>query len=263
VPWSNYNRKFDELPDRCCAGSSFLTPAQACAPHLPQLFPPGNAGWPAAFARLGFRDGLHEHPVPGAQFFPGGDRPLPLIVSPVSRRSGAAGQCGGLRPRSLKQLARLVLYDAEGSRLFDANLRQRSTPTAAPNRPAGARSGGDRPRLSATAFLLSFGAGQCPPRCRPCLEALAPAAYVALDISSSHLGRQPAALSRPPSGHRRGSGICCDYSQVEGPAGPSPASKASAGSFLPRQLPGQLRAPQARALLARVRPAARAPMAVC
>ncbi len=114
------------------------------------------------------------------------------------------------RPR---QLPAWFLYDAEGSRLFDAICEQPEysltrTETALLRQEAQAMAAALGPGV-----LIEFGAGSAR-KVSPLLEALAPPAYVALDISADHLERACRALQ-----HRHPAvpvlGICCDYSQLE------------------------------------------------
>ncbi len=114
--------------------------------------------------------------------------------------------------RTPKQLPAWFLYDNEGSRLFDAICEQPEygltrTETALLNRhaPAMAAAMGE-------GVLVEFGAGSAR-KVSPLLEALAPPAYVALDISAEHLQQACRNLQqRHPTIPVLG--ICCDYSQL-------------------------------------------------
>jgi dimethylhistidine N-methyltransferase len=121
----------------------------------------------------------------------------------------------GRRP---KRLPAWLLYDAEGSRLFEGICEQPEygltrTETELLERQSGPIAGRlgevDRsPRL-----VVEFGAGNAR-KVGPLLDALAPPAYVALDISADHLQQACQALQRrhpdvPVLG------ICCDYSSLE------------------------------------------------
>jgi L-histidine N-alpha-methyltransferase len=114
--------------------------------------------------------------------------------------------------RSPRQLPAWLLYDAEGSRLFDAICEQPEygltrTETAllekyAPEMAAGLGHG----------VVVEFGAGNAR-KVGPLLEALRPPAYVALDISADHLEPACRALQeRHPTVPVLG--ICCDYSRM-------------------------------------------------
>jgi dimethylhistidine N-methyltransferase len=114
--------------------------------------------------------------------------------------------------RSPRQLPAWLLYDAEGSRLFEAIcqqpeysltrvetalLEQRATELAAALGPG---------------VLVEFGAGNLR-KVGPLLAALRPAAYVPLDISAAHLEQSCANLqARYPAVPMLA--ICCDYSQL-------------------------------------------------
>lgn len=118
------------------------------------------------------------------------------------------------RPR---QLPAWLLYDAEGSRLFEAICEQpeysltRTETTLLEREACGI----------ATALggvpdgwrVVEFGAGNAR-KVGPLLAALEPAAYAALDISADHLEPACRALQQR---HRRIPvlGICCDYSHLE------------------------------------------------
>jgi L-histidine Nalpha-methyltransferase len=114
--------------------------------------------------------------------------------------------------RSPRQLPAWLLYDAEGSRLFEAICQQ---PEYSLTR---VETGLLEQRASALAaalgpgVLVEFGAGNLR-KVGPLLEALRPAAYVPLDISAQHLQESCAALqARHPAVPMLA--ICCDYSQL-------------------------------------------------
>ncbi|WP_255476144.1 L-histidine N(alpha)-methyltransferase [Cyanobium sp. BSA11S] len=115
--------------------------------------------------------------------------------------------------RTPKQLPAWFLYDSEGSRLFDAICEQPEygltrTETALLRRHA--------PAMAAAlgeGVLVEFGAGSAR-KVSPLLDALAPPAYVALDISAAHLEQACRNLQqRHPTIPVLG--ICCDYSLLE------------------------------------------------
>ncbi|WP_216901780.1 L-histidine N(alpha)-methyltransferase [Synechococcus sp. CCY 9618] len=115
--------------------------------------------------------------------------------------------------RSPKQLPAWLLYDAEGSRLFDAICEQPEygltrTETALLEARADAMAAGLGPGV-----VVEFGAGSAR-KVSPLLSALGPAAYVALDISADHLAPACRALqARHPD--LPVLGICCDYSHLD------------------------------------------------
>jgi dimethylhistidine N-methyltransferase len=113
------------------------------------------------------------------------------------------------RPR---QLPAWLLYDAEGSRLFEAICEQ---PEYGLTRTETALLEARAPELAAAlgpGVLVEFGAGNAR-KVGPLLEALRPPAYVALDISAAHLQQSCVALqARQPAVPVLG--ICCDYSQL-------------------------------------------------
>jgi len=112
-----------------------------------------------------------------------------------------------------KQLPAWLLYDAEGSRLFEAICEQPEyTLTRSETALLEARAD-DLAAALGPGVLVEFGAGNAR-KVGPLLAALQPAAYVALDISADHLAPACDALQR-----RHPTvpvlGICCDYSQLE------------------------------------------------
>ena len=119
--------------------------------------------------------------------------------------------------RSPRQLPAWLLYDAEGSRLFDLICQQPEysltrteialLETNAATIAAAAVAPGQAPTL------IEFGAGSAR-KVSPLLRALPQAAYVALDISSAHLA---AACARLQQQHPQVPvlGVCCDYSALQ------------------------------------------------
>jgi L-histidine N-alpha-methyltransferase len=114
--------------------------------------------------------------------------------------------------RQPRQLPAWLLYDAEGSRLFEAICAQ---PEYGLTRTETALLEQRAPELAAalgSGVLVEFGAGNAR-KVGPLLEALRPPAYVALDISADHLGPACRDLqARHPAVPVLG--ICCDYSQL-------------------------------------------------
>jgi dimethylhistidine N-methyltransferase len=115
--------------------------------------------------------------------------------------------------RQPKQLPAWLLYDAEGSRLFEAICEQ---PEYGLTRTETALLEAKAPELAAAlgpGVVVEFGAGSAR-KVSPLLAALKPAAYVALDISADHLAPACRALQqRHPD--LPVLGICCDYSSLE------------------------------------------------
>ncbi|MCP9780371.1 L-histidine N(alpha)-methyltransferase [Cyanobium sp. To12R1] len=111
-----------------------------------------------------------------------------------------------------RQLPAWLLYDAEGSRLFEAICEQ---PEYGLTRTETALLEAREPELAAAlgeGVLVEFGAGNAR-KVGPLLEALQPPAYVALDISADHLQQSCVALqARHPAVPVLG--ICCDYSAL-------------------------------------------------
>lgn len=115
--------------------------------------------------------------------------------------------------RTPKQLPAWLLYDAEGSRLFDAICCQPEyTLTRTETGLLEARAVELASALG-PGVVVEFGAGSAR-KVSPLLNALRPAAYVALDISAAHLAPACAELqSRHPA--LPVLGICCDYTRLE------------------------------------------------
>ena len=111
-----------------------------------------------------------------------------------------------------RQLPAWLLYDAEGSRLFELICEQ---PEYGLTRTETALLQARAPELAAAlgeGVLVEFGAGNAR-KVGPLLEALQPPAYVALDISADHLQQSCVALqARHPAVPVLG--ICCDYSAL-------------------------------------------------
>ncbi|MFO7630520.1 MAG: L-histidine N(alpha)-methyltransferase [Prochlorococcaceae cyanobacterium] len=115
--------------------------------------------------------------------------------------------------RSPKQLPAWFLYDSEGSLLFEAICQQ---PEYSLTRTETALLEACAPAMAAclgSGVLVEFGAGSAR-KVSPLLQAMAPRAYAALDISAAHLEQACRELQR-----RHPTvpvlGICCDYSQLE------------------------------------------------
>ncbi len=149
--------------------------------------------------------------------------------------------------RQPKRLPAWFLYDAEGSRLFEAICEQPEygltrTETALLQAEATAMATALGPGV-----LVEFGAGNAR-KASPLLEALAPAAYVALDISASHLeGACRGLRARHPT--LPVLGICCDYSQLRAlPEHPLLHGRRRLG-FYPGSSIGNFDPPEAIALL--------------
>jgi L-histidine N-alpha-methyltransferase len=156
--------------------------------------------------------------------------------------------------RQPRQLPAWLLYDAEGSRLFELICEQPEysltrTETALLEQQAGAIAtalpGANK------AALVEFGAGNAR-KVGPLLEALQPAAYAALDISAEHLGEACQRLQGKHP-HVPVLGICCDYSAMaELPAHPLLSDRPRIG-FYPGSSIGNFTPQEAIALLAQFR----------
>ncbi|MFY8149830.1 MAG: L-histidine N(alpha)-methyltransferase [Prochlorococcaceae cyanobacterium] len=146
---------------------------------------------------------------PGLQSSRSGCRPSVLNLHPAPADMAALVVEGmGRRPR---QLPAWLLYDAEGSRLFEAICEQPEysltrTEVALLESTAGAIAAalGEPPPV-----VLEFGAGNAR-KAAPLLEALHAPAYLALDISRSALEHTCGALQAAHPGTRV-LGVCCDY----------------------------------------------------
>ena len=156
--------------------------------------------------------------------------------------------------RQPRQLPAWLLYDAEGSRLFEAigqqpeyGLTRQETALLRERAPELARSLAEG--ITPTPVLVEFGAGNLS-KVGPLLEALQPAAYVALDISLDQLGPSCRALQeRHPAVPVLG--ICCDYADLDQlPPHPLLEGRPRLG-FYPGSSLGNFDPPQARALLSR------------
>lgn len=148
------------------------------------------------------------------------------------------------RPR---QLPAWLLYDEEGSRLFETIGEQ---PEYSLTRVETALLDQLAPDLAAAlgpGVLVEFGAGNLS-KVGPLLEALRPAAYVPLDISAAHLDEACTALQ---ARHRAVPmlAICCDYSQLAD-LPPHPLLKGQRRlGFYPGSSIGNFSPAEARALL--------------
>ncbi len=156
--------------------------------------------------------------------------------------------------RSPRQLPAWLLYDAEGSRLFERICEQPEysltrTETALLEQQARAMAAA-LPNAS-NAVVVEFGAGNAR-KVGPLLEALRPAAYAALEISAEHLGEACQRLQRQ---HPQVPvlGICCDYSAMaELPAHPLLSGRQRIG-FYPGSSIGNFTPTEAISLLAQFR----------
>jgi len=156
--------------------------------------------------------------------------------------------------RQPRRLPAWLLYDAEGSRLFEAigqqpeyRLTRQETALLRERAPELARSLAEG--ITPAPVLVEFGAGNLS-KVGPLLEALQPAAYVALDISLDQLGPSCRALQeRHPAVPVLG--ICCDYADLDQlPPHPLLEGRPMLG-FYPGSSLGNFDPPQARALLSR------------
>ena len=156
--------------------------------------------------------------------------------------------------RQPRQLPAWLLYDAEGSRLFEAigqqpeyGLTRHETALLRERAPELARSLAEG--ITPAPVLVEFGAGNLS-KVEPLLEALQPAAYVALDISLDQLGPSCRTLQeRHPTVPVLG--ICCDYADLDQlPTHPLLEGRPRLG-FYPGSSLGNFDSPQAHALLNR------------
>ncbi|MFM7314389.1 MAG: L-histidine N(alpha)-methyltransferase [Cyanobium sp.] len=114
--------------------------------------------------------------------------------------------------RSPKQLPAWLLYDAEGSRLFDAICEQPEYSLTRTETALLEREAGDLAAALGSGVLVEFGAGSAR-KVSPLLDALRPRAYVALDISASHVRDACQALQGRHPGVPM-LALCCDYSTL-------------------------------------------------
>ena len=115
--------------------------------------------------------------------------------------------------RCPRQLPAWFLYDEEGSRLFDRICEQ---PEYSLTRTEIALLESSAPEIASAigeGVIVEFGAGSAQ-KVGPLLDAIHPAAYVALDISAEHLGKATAALQQRHLGVPM-LGICCDHSTLK------------------------------------------------
>ena len=115
--------------------------------------------------------------------------------------------------RCPRQLPAWFLYDEEGSRLFDRICEQ---PEYSLTRTEIALLESSAPEIASAigeGVIVEFGAGSAQ-KVGPLLDAIHPAAYVALDISAEHLGKATAALQQRHPGVPM-LGICCDHSTLK------------------------------------------------
>ena len=153
--------------------------------------------------------------------------------------------------RTPKQLPAWLLYDAEGSRLFEAICAQ---PEYSLTRTETALLEERAPELAAalgSGVVVEFGAGSAR-KVGPLLAALLPPAYVALDISAAHLAPACEELQR-----RHPTvpvlGICCDYTALAAlPPHPLLQNQRRVG-FYPGSSIGNFEPAEAEAMLAHFR----------
>ena len=155
------------------------------------------------------------------------------------------------RSRSPKQLPAWLLYDDEGSRLFDAICEQ---PEYTLTRTETDLLEQRAPELAAAlgpGVVVEFGAGSAR-KVSPLLTALQPAAYVALDISAAHLAPACEELQRRHP-ELPVLGICCDYTALEAlPSHPLLDGPRRVG-FYPGSSIGNFEPVEAEAMLGRFR----------
>jgi hypothetical protein len=115
--------------------------------------------------------------------------------------------------RQPKQLPAWLLYDAEGSRLFEAICEQPEYGLTRTETALLETKALEMAAALGSGVLVEFGAGNAR-KVGPLLEALKPPAYVPLDISADHLA---AACQTLQAQHPQVPvlGICCDYSSLD------------------------------------------------
>jgi len=149
--------------------------------------------------------------------------------------------------RTPKQLPAWLLYDAEGSRLFEAIGEQPEYGLTRTETALLEVRAAELATALGPGVVVEFGAGNAR-KVGPLLAALRPAAYVALDISGDHLAAACRALQeRHPAVPVLG--ICCDYTRLESlPPHPLLEGQRRLG-FYPGGSLGNFDPPAARALL--------------
>lgn len=149
--------------------------------------------------------------------------------------------------RSPRQLPAWLLYDAEGSRLFEAICQQPEYSLTRVETTLLEQRASELAAALGPGVLVEFGAGNLR-KVGPLLAALRPAAYVPLDISAQHLEESCTALqARHPAVPMLA--ICCDYSALAGlPVHPLLAGQRRLG-FYPGSSIGNFSPAEARQLL--------------
>ncbi|MCP9926588.1 L-histidine N(alpha)-methyltransferase [Cyanobium sp. CH-040] len=178
-------------------------------------------------------------------------RPRLIDLHPAPADISALVRAG--MERRPRQLPAWLLYDAEGSRLFEAICEQ---PEYSLTRTEVALLEGCGEEIAAAIgqpapAVLEFGAGNAR-KAGPLLAALRPPAYLALDISRSALEATCAALQ---AAHPATEvlGVCCDYNAEPSlPALPELAGRRRLG-FYPGSSIGNFDPAEARALLEQFR----------
>ena len=115
--------------------------------------------------------------------------------------------------REPRQLPAWFLYDAEGSQLFDQICQQPEYSLTRTEIALLEQSAEEIATAMGSGVIVEFGAGSAR-KVGPLLNAMQPAAYVALDISAAHLQQATAALQAAHPGVPV-LGICCDHSRLE------------------------------------------------
>ena len=178
-------------------------------------------------------------------------RPRLIDLHPAPADISALVRAG--MERRPRQLPAWLLYDAEGSRLFEAICEQPEysltrTEVALLECSAAAIAAALGPPAP---VMLEFGAGN-DRKAGPLLEALRPPAYLALDISRSALETTCASIQAAHPATRV-LGVCCDYNALaELPALPELAGRRRLG-FYPGSSIGNFDPAEARALLSQFR----------
>ncbi|MFL0743663.1 MAG: L-histidine N(alpha)-methyltransferase [Prochlorococcus sp.] len=119
--------------------------------------------------------------------------------------------CDGMRKKP-RQLPAWMLYDAEGSRLFEKICEQPEYSLSRTEIELLEKKAAVIARALGAGVIVEFGAGSAR-KVGPLLHTLRPTAYIALDISSEHLQESIKTLQRQfPKVPMLG--ICCDHSQL-------------------------------------------------
>ena len=153
--------------------------------------------------------------------------------------------------RTPKQLPAWLLYDDEGSRLFEAICAQPEYTLTRTETALLEERAQELANTLGSGVVVEFGAGSAR-KVSPLLAALRPEAYLALDISAAHLAPACEELQRRHP-ELPVLGICCDYTALEAlPSHPLLDGRRRVG-FYPGSSIGNFEPAEAGAMLARFR----------